>query len=161
MVHALVINRIDYCNSLLYGIPQTPLVKLKRVQNAAAHLICKVSRFDHITPVLFSLHWLPVNYRITFKVLLVTYKAIHGIAHVYIQDLIKIREKSVYSLRSNSEILLENPRTMTKPTLGNRAFTAVAPKLWNSLPSDIRNTQSVDTFKRALKTYLFKTAFGI
>ena len=120
MVHALVINRIDYCNSLLYGILQTPLVKLKRVQNAAARLICKVSRFDHITPVLFTLHWLPVNYRITFKVLLVTYKAIHGIAHVYIQDLIKIREKTVYSLRPNSEILLENPRTMTKPTLGNR-----------------------------------------
>ena len=106
LVHALVINRIDYFNSLLYGLPQTQLVKLQRVQNAAARLICKVSRFDHITPVLFSLHWLPVNYRITFKVLLVTYKAIHGIAPVYIQDLIKIREKSVYSLRSNSELLL-------------------------------------------------------
>ena len=64
LVHALVTSRIDYCNNLLYGLPQTQLPKLQCVQNTAAHLICNVSRFDHISPVLFKLHWLPVKFRI-------------------------------------------------------------------------------------------------
>ena len=85
LVHAFVISRIDYCNSLLYGLPQTQLIKLQRVQNAAARLICNVSRFDHITPVLYQLHWLPFKFRIHFKVLLITFKALHGMSPIYIQ----------------------------------------------------------------------------
>ena len=73
LVHAFFISHIDYCNSLLYGLPQTQLIKLQWVQNAAARLICNVSRFDHITPVLYQLHWLPVKFRIHFKLLHITF----------------------------------------------------------------------------------------
>lgn len=104
LVHALVISRIDYCNGLFFGLPQTQLVKVQSVQNAAARLISNVSRFDHITPVLFNLHRLPVHYRIIFKVFIITYKAIRGMVPVYTQDLIKMKKKSVYSLCSNSEL---------------------------------------------------------
>ncbi len=70
LVNASVTNRIDYCNNLLYGLPDIRLKKLQRVQNKAARLICNISRFDHITPILHKLHWLPVKFRIDFKVLL-------------------------------------------------------------------------------------------
>ena len=84
----------------------TQLQKLQRVQNTAARLICNISRFDHITPVLVDLHWLPVKFRIDFKILLITYKAIHGLAPEYILDLISVRHPSHYNLRSNDELLL-------------------------------------------------------
>ena len=79
-IHAFVSSRIDYCNSLLYGVPNCHLHKLQRVQNAAARLIFEESKYCHVTPLLKSLHWLPVKYRIIFKVLLITFKAIHGLA---------------------------------------------------------------------------------
>ena len=83
LVHAFIMARIDYCNSLLYGLPTTHINKLQRVQNAAARLICSTPRFSHVTPVLFSLHWLPVKFRIDFKILLLRpYMAKHLITFV-------------------------------------------------------------------------------
>ncbi len=90
LVNAFVTNRIDYCDSLLYGLPDIRLKKLQRIQNTAARLICNISRFDHITPILYKLRWLPVKFRIDFKVLLITYKALHGLASEYITDIITI-----------------------------------------------------------------------
>ena len=80
MIHAFVSSRLDYCNSLLYGLPQVQIDKIQRVQNAAARLIFEQPKFCHITPVLSQLHWLPIKYRIEFKILLMTFKAIHGMA---------------------------------------------------------------------------------
>ena len=80
---------------LLYGVPNCHLHKLQRVQNAAARLIFEESKYCHVTPLLKSLHWLPVKYRIIFKVLLITFKAIHGLAPVYISELISIRDVSL------------------------------------------------------------------
>ena len=107
LVHAFIMGRIDYCNSLLYCLPTTHIKKLQRVQNAAARLICSISRLSHVTPVLYSLHQLPVQFRTDFKILLITFKATHGHAPEYICNLIHIKNPSTYGLRYNSELLLE------------------------------------------------------
>ena len=73
LVTSLVISRLDYCNALLYGVSQTLVNKLQIVQNTAARIITRTLRYDHITPVLKELHWLPVQYRIQFKILTHTY----------------------------------------------------------------------------------------
>ena len=98
LVHAFIIGRIDYCSSLLYGLPSVHLNKLQRVQNSAARLICNISRYEHITPVLHTLHWLPVQYRVNFKVLMLAFKTIHGLAPDYISDLICIRDSHLIVL---------------------------------------------------------------
>ena len=160
LVHAFIMGRIDYCNSLLYGLPTIHINKLQHVQNAAARLICSTPRFSHVTPVLFSLHWLPVKFRIDFKILIITFKAIHGQAPDYICNLVNIRNFSTYGLCSNSELLLVPPSTKTKKTLGDRAFTAAAPSLWNKLPSAIRDEDDLTRFKSKLKTFLFRVAYN-
>ena len=146
LVHAFIMGRIDYCNSLLHGLPTTHINKLQRVQNAAARLICSTPRFSHITPVLYSLHWLPVRFRIIFKILIITFKAIHGQAPDYICNLIRVKNPSLYGLRSNSQVLLVPPSTKTKKTLGDRAFSAAAPSLWNKLSCAIREEDNFNNF---------------
>ena len=91
LIHAFVTIRIDYCNSLMYGLPAYQLAKIQRVQNAAASLILNESKFCHITPLLKQLQWLPVTHRIRFKLLLMTFKAVHSLSPQYIRDLITIK----------------------------------------------------------------------
>ena len=119
LVHAFITSRLDYCNSF-YGIPSYQLQKLQRIQNAAARLIFGESKFCHITPLLKSLHWLPVKQRVKFKILLLTFKAIHGCSPQYIIDLITIRQPTKYSLRSQGTIELERPKGKFLATLGDR-----------------------------------------
>ena len=84
LIHAFVSNRLDYGNNLLYGLPQVQIDKIQRVQNAAARLIFEQRKFCHVTPVLSQLHWLTIKNGIEFKMLLMTFKAIHGMAPDYI-----------------------------------------------------------------------------
>ena len=158
LVHALITSRVDYCNSLLYGLPDCQLNKLQRVLNVSARLIHKLPRFCHITPILRDLHWLPIRYRINFKIMLLTFKAIHGLAPKYIRDLVAIKS-SAYNLRSADSLFLSVPLIKTKKTLGDRAFAIAAPKLWNSLPIELRQIESISLFKRQLKTHLFRLAY--
>ena len=83
LIQAFVTCRLDNCNSLLIGSPKYLIAKLQRIQNCAARLVAKQPRAVHISTVLKSLHWLPVEHRITFKVLLLTYKAINNLAPSY------------------------------------------------------------------------------
>lgn len=160
VIHAFVTSRLDYCNSLYYGITKEQISKLQRVQNAAARLVMNVPKFSHITPALYSLHWLPIHARIEFKILLMTFKVLHGLSPPYLADLIVVKPKSAYGLRSNNNgLLLLQPSFKVLPTLGGRAFTVAAPTLWNNLPSNIRNLDSIETFKKHLKTHLFKKSF--
>ena len=159
LVHAFVTSRLDYCNSLLYGLPSSQLAKVQRVQNAAARVVCRLPKFCRITPVLQELHWLPIKFRIQFKILVITFKAIHGMAPDYICNLISIKKKSRYNLRSEDTVRLDPPHCKLLSTIGDRAFVAAAPRLWNSLSADITNMESFPTFKRQLKTFLFKCAF--
>ena len=123
-------SRLDYCNRLLYGTvaAHVKLGKLQRLQNAAARLVCTVSRYD-ITPSLINLHWLPVTHRIEFKIAMLVHKYIYGVSPQYLLD----KESSQYQLRSYRAYNAYR----TKKTLEDRAFENVAPKVWNRLPLEI------------------------
>lgn len=127
------------------------------MQNAAARLVTGTRRFEHITPVLAALHWLPVKFRVDFKILLLTFKALHGLAPSYLTDLLKpyVPDRN---LRSSDSALLVVPKSRLI-TKGDRAFSIKAPRLWNSLPKDLRLASSVTTFKSLLKTHFYKKAF--
>ncbi len=88
VIHAFLTSRLDYCNSLYCGLPQTVIFRLQIVQNAAARLLTGTKKRDHISPILASLHWLPVNFRIDFKIAVFVYKALSGLAPKYISDLL-------------------------------------------------------------------------
>jgi len=153
-MHAYVTSKLDYCNTVLYGLPDHQLSKLQRIQNTAARIISRTKSSEHIQPVLYNLHWLPIKQRIIFKILLITYKALNGLAPIYIQELLN-KYKPRRNLRSASHNLLTVPSTNTV-YYGDSAFSVAAPKLWNSLPEHIKTSDTVETFKKALKTYLFK-----
>ncbi|XP_029941085.1 uncharacterized protein LOC115383145 [Salarias fasciatus] len=157
LIHAFGSSRLDYCNSLFTFVSKTSLDRLQVVQNAAARLLTRTPRRSHITPILSALHWLPIKSRIQYKILVVTYRALHGQAPLYITDLLQPYVTS-RSLRSSDQGLLVVPRSRLK-TKGDRAFEVVAPTLWNSLPVNLRSADTVDSFKKQLKTHLYSLAF--
>ena len=162
LIHVFVSSRIDYCNSLLFGLPAYQIHKIQRVQNAAARLIYNESKYRRITPLLYNLHWLPVTFRIEFKILLLIFKALKGFAPGYITELINIKNEGRYRLRSNSNgILLKCVNFKTYKTFGDRSFMVAPPILWNNLPLEIRRAPNIDNCKILLKTFLFKKAFLI
>ena len=156
MVHSFVTTRLDYCNSLYYGLPKRQINKLQGIQNTAARLVTNTLKYDHITPVLKLLHWLPIEKRTVYKLLLITFKCLNNQAPKYLQELLTLRSNR--GLRSDNKMLLEVPKSRTV-TYGDRAFSNAAPRVWNSLPDSIRLSDNVNTFKRQLKTFLFKQAF--
>ncbi|KAI5608234.1 hypothetical protein C0J50_6903, partial [Silurus asotus] len=155
LVHAFVTSRLDYYNPLLSGCANKCINKLQLVQNAAARVLTRSRKYDHITPVLISLHWLPNKSRIDYKILLLTYKALNGLAPQYLSELL-YQYDPPRLLKSKGSGYLLVPQIM-KTTAGGRSFSYKAPQLWNSLPISVRGTVSV--FKSRLKTYLFSQAF--
>ncbi|XP_073715700.1 uncharacterized protein [Misgurnus anguillicaudatus] len=157
LIHAFLTSRIDYCNSLLRGCHSNQVNKLQLVQNAAARVFTRSKKYDHISPILASLHWLPVKYRIQFKILLITYKALNGLAPSYIKELLS-EYNPPRKLRSQNLGDFIIPK-ISKASKGGRSFFYLAPKLWNDLPNNVRVSDTVDQFKSKLKTFFFNKAF--
>ena len=153
---ALVTSRLDYCNSLLYGAAERHIQKLQRVQNCLARVVTRSPPLSRSLPLLRSLHWLPVHYRLSYKVRLITFNTLHLEQPSYLKDMLAVISP-VRSLRSNKGLVLSVPKVKTKT--GARAFSSCAPTLWNSLPLHLRSAPSVATFRKHLKTYLFDLAF--
>ena len=135
IIHAFITSQIDYCNSLMNRLPENIIKKLQRVENTAARLVFNLRKYDHITPALVKLHWLPVKYRFEFKTLLTVCNGLHGNAPAYIKEMITPSKSKIYSIRSREERVLKVP-TFKHDTFSKRAF-------------------AVKAFKRNLKTHLF------
>lgn len=159
LVNSLVTSRLDYGNALLYGINKQLTNKLQRIQNTAARIITRTRKHDHITPVLINLHWLPVDHRILYKILLYVFKCLNNLAPGYLTELV-IPYNPTRALRSETANLLTVPSVRTK-TYGERRFDKAASTLWNNLPSQLRNAKNIECFKRLLKTHLFRQAYNL
>ncbi|KAI4899217.1 hypothetical protein NFI96_023463, partial [Prochilodus magdalenae] len=147
-------ERICPVNSLLAGLPLRAIRPLQLVQNAAARLIFNLPKFTHVTPLLRSLHWLPVVARIRFKTLMLAYKAKNGPAPPYLMVMVKSRAVP-RALRASSTARLEPPSLRTHGRQASRLFSVLAPRWWNELPLGVRTAESLAVFKRRLKTHLF------
>ena len=120
--------------------------RLQRIQNNAARLITQSKIRDHVTPILSSLHWLPVKYRSQFKILTIVYNSLHGLAPVYLQELLT-EYKPSRTLRSQSKALLQVPVCRTSK-FGKRTFSAAAANLWNTLPLELREVDKLSNFNK-------------
>ena len=147
IVQALVISRLPNCNSLLCGLPAIPIKRLQRVQNATARVIAKAGRRDHISPILFKFLWLPIKFRIKYKILLLTYRALRGLAPTYITELL-VPYTPTRTLRSSTEQLLVVQKYRIK-SFGARSFETAAPALLNNLESQIRLQKTLTSFRRS------------
>ena len=127
-------------------------------QNTATRVLPKIGKYDHITAPLKSLHWLPVEFRIKYKICLLMLNFLHGHGLEYISEML-ISIIIHYGLRSQDDLTLVVPRTKRK-SLGDRAFRKAAPILWNLLPKDVRNCNDVGAFKSKLKTHYFDEAYN-
>jgi hypothetical protein len=153
VIQALITSRLDLNNGLLAGTSKANLHRLQLAQNTAARLLSRVKRREHITPVLKRLHWLPVEKRIVFKVLVLVYKSLHRDCFpVYMKDLVQ-KYKPSRALRSGDSLQLCVLRSCN--IYGERVFSKFASTTWNTLPYKLRMAGSLESFKKSLKTHLF------
>ncbi|XP_067281119.1 uncharacterized protein [Pseudorasbora parva] len=159
LVQALVISRLDYCNALLAGLPSCAIKPLQMIQNAAALLVFNEPKRAHVTPLFISLHWLPLAARIKFKALTLAYGSSTSAAPAYFDSLLRVYTPT-RSLRSANERRLVVPSQRGMRSL-SRTFSFIVPGWWNDLPSSIRTTESLASFKRQVKTHLFHEQTGL
>ena len=151
-VRALILSKLDYCSCLLNGLTQKNITRLQRIQNRCAKLIFKRPKLTHASPLLHDLHWLPVTQRIKFRTLVHVFKCFNNLSPTYLSSLLST-QKSSYFLRSSKGLLCNFPRSHT--LTGDHAFSIPAPRLWHCLPQSVRNSTSITSFKKALRTHLF------
>ena len=158
---SFVIARIDYCSSILAGLPKYQLSRIQSVINVAARIVYGQACFEHITPTLRDrLHWQRIPQRIDLKRCLLVFKALHGLAPVYIKNYC-VEVSSRRCLRSSSHSRLVIPQLSKTVLFGERSFTVGGPSLWNHLPDNVKEAGCIELFKQRLKTHLFRQSFEI
>ena len=150
---ALISSRLDYCNSLLNNIAKRDLAKLQRVQNCLARVVLRAPRFSPSLPLLKQLHWLPVSYRINFKLSTLAYRTLSTQQPSYLASLLHL-SNIPRQLRSSTSQQLIVPKP--KLNLNKRAFSVW---VWNELPITLKTSETIAIFRKKLKTYLFQLAF--
>ena len=156
---ALVLAHLDYCNSVLHGLPKCSVMKLQRVQNMAAKITLRRSKYDSAKATLKELHWLPIVSRIQYKIILLVFQCLHGAAPEYLQKHIKPKSSTKNLRSSDRHLILEVPDSSRK-TFAERSFSIAGPKLWNKLPDTIRRINDANLFKSQLKTHLFTQSYN-
>lgn len=154
---ALVGAQLDYCNSLFFGISKGNINRLQLIQNTLARVVTGVNRRHHITPILQQLHWLPIQSRINYKIAIITFKTLKTGTPAYLAELLHLTTSSTRSA-SHHRLQVNHSRT----SFGRRAFSHSSATIWNSLPSELTShfdSMELNTFKRHLKTHLFKNHF--
>lgn len=161
IVVSLVLSRLDYGNALLAGLPDCLLARLQSVQNAAARLIFTARKYDHITPLLCDLHWLRLRERIDYKLAVLVFRCLHGLAPSYLaRDIHRVGDlDGRRHLRSALTAQLDVPRSRCA-TIGDRTFAVAAARAWNRLPPSVTSAASMSVFKKLLKTHLFSSTYG-
>ena len=164
LANALVSSILDYCNSLFLSLIDFELRRLQLVQNSLCGVVTRSSKYSPITPQLKKLHWLPVKYRIQFKTGLITYKILNQGQPVYLRELIHRYTSSRNTRRSTPKLKFLHTPTFDRKVhksvkLFSNSFSHYAPVLWNFFPFHIRNSPSVASFRKHLKTHLFNSSF--
>jgi len=157
---AFVLSRLDYCNSVLFGLLANLIQRLQSVQNAAARLTFRIRQSEHLTPALISLHWLHVPERISFKLAVMTYRSIHGTSPSYLQSCFTRVSDMTSRRRLRS---LTSHRLDVQPvrlsTVGRRAFPVSGATVWNDQPLHVASAPSLAVFRQPLKTFLFSRSY--
>ena len=157
----MVLSRLDFLNGLLSGCNKDLIKKLQVVQNSAARLVFRVGKRAHVTPLLMTLHWLPIEARIKFKLCVLCFNYFMDQSPEYLSTL--LTRYSIGRSGNRSETDTRRLRSFNldvrTSNFGNRSFSFCAPEFWNSLPREIRNKPSVESFKEALKTHLFRCSY--
>ena len=163
MVHSNILCFLDYCNCAYFGLTETNLQKLQKIQNNAVRFIYGLygkKRREPVSPYLKKLHFLPVRWRIKFKIALLVFKCINNLAPDYLKNLIKLRDIRRRSSRLDDDFFLLKMPPKLNFSRSEAAFSISGPMIWNSLPFEVRSLSNIDAFKTALKTLYFDKAFN-
>ena len=155
LLSAFVLSKLDYCNYLFYGSPMYMLKRLQKVQNLAARLIFQCRKQNHISPLLMSLHWLPINTRIEYRLSLISHSFFLGLSPIYLSDLLSMYTPK-RNLRSSSDNGILCILTLRTKTFGHRSLSFAAPTIWNSLLYELRHTDAIQKFELSLKTHFLR-----
>jgi exonuclease III len=163
LVHSNVLSVIDYCNAVYGALSEANLQKLQKIQNNAVRFIFGIygkDKWQSITPYLKELHFLPVRFRIKYKIVLLVFKCINNLAPSYLSELVNLRDTKRHSLRKDNDFYWLKVPSAPQFSRTEGAFSHCAPKLWNELPYEIRCLTEIDSFKKELKTHYFNIAFN-